>query len=54
MGLEDKVSIKIVDDKMIISPIKSSTREGWEKMLAEDVAKFGQIWSTREVVSRFL
>ncbi len=42
IGLEERVSIKIEDDKLIISSIKSEPREGWEEMLAEDVAKYGQ------------
>ena len=42
IGLKEKVAIEIEDDKMIISAIKSEPREGWEKMLAEDVAKYGQ------------
>ena len=42
IGLEEKVLIKIEDDKMIITPVKSKPREGWEEMLAEDVAKYGQ------------
>lgn len=42
IGLEDKVSISIEDDRMIITPIKSIPREGWEEMLAEDVAIYGQ------------
>ncbi|HAV55616.1 MAG TPA: AbrB/MazE/SpoVT family DNA-binding domain-containing protein [Aequorivita sp.] len=42
IGLEEKVAIEIEDDKMIITAAKSKPREGWEEMLAEDVAKYGQ------------
>lgn len=42
IGLEDKVAIEIENDRMIISATKSEPREGWEEMLAEDVAKYGQ------------
>ena len=42
IGLEEKVAIEIKDDKMIITAAKSKPREGWEEMLAEDVAKYGQ------------
>ena len=42
IGLEEKVAIEIEDDKMIITAAKSKPREGWENMLAEDVAKYGQ------------
>ncbi len=42
IGLEEKVAIEIEGEKMIITAAKSIPREGWENILAEDVAKYGQ------------
>lgn len=42
IGFEEKVAIEIEDNKMIITAAKSKPREGWEEMLAEEVAKSGQ------------
>lgn len=42
IGLEEKVTIQIDGEKMVITPAKSTPRQGWENMLAEDVAKYGQ------------
>tara|TARA_R110000772_G_scaffold197005_1_gene307761 strand:- start:486 stop:740 length:255 start_codon:yes stop_codon:yes gene_type:complete len=42
MGLEDKVSIELETDRIIITAPIAKPREGWENMLAEDIAKYGQ------------
>ncbi|MBK5213157.1 MAG: AbrB/MazE/SpoVT family DNA-binding domain-containing protein [Flavobacteriaceae bacterium] len=42
IGLEDRVTIEIENDKIIITATESKPRVGWEEMLAEDVAKYGQ------------
>lgn len=41
IGLEDRVTIAIEDDKMIITATRSKPREGWEEILAEDIANHG-------------
>ncbi len=42
IGLEDRVTIAIENDKMIITATKSKPREGWEEVLAKDIANHGQ------------
>lgn len=42
IGLEDRVTIAIEDDKMIITATKPKPREDWEEILTEDIAKHGQ------------
>ena len=43
LELEDRVSIEVEDDKMILSAVKSAPREGWEEMIKEEIQKNGQL-----------
>ena len=41
VGLKEKISIEVQDDKIIIAPAKKIARDGWEEMIKEDLAKNG-------------
>ena len=40
IGLTDKARIKVLDDKIMIEPIKNP-REGWEELILADIEKNG-------------
>lgn len=40
IGLTDKARIKVLDDKIMIEPIKNP-REGWEELILADIEQNG-------------
>lgn len=41
VGLKEKVSIDVKDNKIIITPAEKKVREGWEEMIKEEVENNG-------------
>ncbi|MGB7395994.1 MAG: AbrB/MazE/SpoVT family DNA-binding domain-containing protein [Pricia sp.] len=41
IGLKNKVTIEVEDEKLIIAPAKEKARKGWEKMIANEIAENG-------------
>lgn len=41
IGLEEKVSIDVKGNKIIITPAEKKVREGWEEMIREEVEHNG-------------
>ncbi|WP_373059354.1 AbrB/MazE/SpoVT family DNA-binding domain-containing protein [Zunongwangia sp. H14] len=42
IGLKEKVSIDVKDNKIIISPAEKKVREGWEEIIKEEIEDNGQ------------
>lgn len=42
MEIEEKVTIDIVDNKMVLSKPQTEPREGWEARMAEEITRHGQ------------
>ena len=42
IGLKEAVNIDLKKDRLIITPLKKASREGWEEMIIDDIKKSGQ------------
>lgn len=42
IGLKNKVSIDIENNKIVITPAEKSVREGWEEMIIKEIKQHGQ------------
>ncbi len=41
VGLKEKISITVEENKIILAPVEKSPRNGWEETIAAEVAKDG-------------
>lgn len=42
IGLDKHANIDVIDNKIVIEPVKKQPREGWEEMIMEDIKLFGE------------